>query len=64
MASAVTHRLAAVREAEGLGDRDAVIARERNLLYVAMTRARHELVVSWHGRRSEFLKPLTDSAGR
>ena len=29
--------------------------RERRLLYVAMTRARDELVVSWHGRPSRLL---------
>ena len=28
--------------------------RERRLLYVAMTRARDELVVSWHGRPSRL----------
>ncbi len=35
-----------VREAE---------TRERKLLYVAMTRARDELRISWHGRASRFL---------
>jgi superfamily I DNA/RNA helicase len=32
--------------------------RERFLLYVAATRARDELVVTWHGRPSAFLAPV------
>jgi superfamily I DNA/RNA helicase len=36
-------------------DRDDVRARERFLLYVACTRARDELVVTWNGTPSEFL---------
>jgi superfamily I DNA/RNA helicase len=36
-------------------DREGVIERERNLLYVAMTRARDELVVSWSGKPSPFM---------
>ena len=35
--------------------RDDAIKLERSLLYVAMTRARHRLTVSWSGRPSEFL---------
>ena len=35
--------------------RDDAINLERSLLYVAMTRARHRLTVSWSGRPSEFL---------
>lgn len=35
--------------------RDDAINLERSLLYVAMTRARHQLTVSWSGRPSEFL---------
>jgi superfamily I DNA/RNA helicase len=36
-------------------DRDAAEARERQLLYVAMTRARDELRVTWNGAPSPFL---------
>lgn len=39
-------------------------ARERRLLYVAMTRARDELVVSWTGAPSPFLEPLLDDGVR
>ena len=40
-------------------DREAAEARERRLLYVAMTRARDELTVSWSGEPSRFLDGLT-----
>lgn len=33
--------------------------RERNLLYVAMTRARDELAVTWHGRPSRYLNKFS-----
>jgi superfamily I DNA/RNA helicase len=36
-------------------ERADVMDRERFLLYVAATRAREELVVTWHGHQSEFL---------
>jgi superfamily I DNA/RNA helicase len=39
-------------------EQDAILERERQLLYVAMTRARDELVVGWSGRPSPFLEPL------
>lgn len=39
-------------------DRDTARARERRLLYVAMTRARDELIVSWSGEPSRFLSRL------
>lgn len=42
-------------------DRDRAIERERRLLYVAMTRARDQLVVSWSGEPSPFLEPHLDS---
>jgi Txe/YoeB family toxin of Txe-Axe toxin-antitoxin module len=39
-------------------DRENAEAGERRLLYVAMTRARDELVVLWSGAPSPFLQPL------
>ncbi|MCJ0906094.1 3'-5' exonuclease [Rhodococcus sp. ARC_M6] len=36
-------------------DREEALLRERSLLYVAASRARDELVVTWSGRRSELL---------
>lgn len=39
-------------------DREDVIERERNLLYVAMTRARDRLAVTWTGAPSPFLDVL------
>lgn len=42
--------------------RDEVEARERSLLYVAMTRARHQLVVSWSGSPSELLSAVSHPA--
>ena len=39
-------------------DRDAALARERQLLYVVMTRARDELRVTWNGEPSPFLEPV------
>jgi hypothetical protein len=45
-------------------DREAALDRERQLLYVAMTRACHELVVSWSGLASPFLEPLLGPAAR
>ena len=38
--------------------RDDAISLERSLLYVAMTRARHRLTLSWSGRPSEFLSRI------
>jgi mRNA-degrading endonuclease RelE of RelBE toxin-antitoxin system len=49
---------AAARGDDDPQDREAREARERRLLYVAMTRARDELVVSWSGRPSRFIEPL------
>lgn len=37
-------------------EREELTARERRLLYVAMTRAREELMVTWSGRPSPFLE--------
>ena len=39
-------------------DREDAIERERRLLYVAMTRARDELAISWYGEASPFLDAL------
>jgi len=39
-------------------DREDAVARERRLLYVAMTRARDDLAITWTGQPSPFLKPL------
>jgi len=39
-------------------DREAAVAQERQLLYVAMTRARDALWLSWHGAPSPFLTAL------
>ncbi|MFH1919896.1 MAG: 3'-5' exonuclease, partial [Planctomycetota bacterium] len=36
-------------------ERKAALQREKNLLYVSMTRAREQLYVTWTGRPSEFL---------
>ena len=41
-------------------DRETAVARERRLLYVAMTRARDELTVTWTGKPSRFLSALVD----
>lgn len=38
-------------------DRDNALARERQLLYVAMTRARDLLRITWTGKPSVFLEP-------
>ncbi len=37
------------------GDLKDALLRERSLLYVAATRARDVLAVSWHGQRSSLL---------
>lgn len=39
-------------------DREAALAQERQLLYVALTRARDALWLSWHGSPSPFLTAL------
>ncbi len=36
-------------------EKEAVLQREKNLLYVSMTRAREQLYVTWTGWRSQFL---------
>ncbi len=42
-------------------DREAVVALHRQLLYVAVTRARDESIVTWVGKPSPFLAPLLTS---
>jgi DNA helicase II / ATP-dependent DNA helicase PcrA len=42
----------------------AAVEEERRLLYVGMTRARHDLVLSWSGKPSRFLAELGLSASR
>lgn len=49
-----------IRSATDPQDRDEAIERERRLLYVAMTRARDELVVTWRGKPSPFLAPMLE----
>ena len=51
----------ALRSAADPQDREAAEARERRLLYVAMTRARDELVVSWSGRPSPFIEGFVNA---
>ena len=53
----------ALRGVDDPQDRAAAEARERRLLYVAMTRARDELTVSWSGSPSRFLEPLFEGVG-
>lgn len=48
----------ALRGADDAHERNDVLLRERRLLYVAMTRARDELVVSFSGKPSPFIEPL------
>lgn len=42
-------------ETEDVADREAAIEQERQLLYVATTRARERLLVTHAGEASEFL---------
>ena len=50
----VPHRNA-LSKLHDAGDYDAGMERERQLLYVAVTRARDEAFITWVGERSEFL---------
>lgn len=43
-------------------DQAEAIARERSLLYVSLTRARDEAIVTWVGNPSRFLEPLLPEA--
>ncbi len=61
-ASGVVPSAKQLAEAEDDADRDALAVLERRLLYVAMTRAREQLVVSWSGLPSPFLASLRPEA--
>ena len=50
----VPHRFS-LSKLKDRGDYDAGFERERQLLYVAVTRARDEAFITWVGERSEFL---------
>ncbi len=52
----------AVAQAGDAQDCAEAIERERRLLYVALTRARDELLVTWVGEPSEFLSPALMTA--
>jgi superfamily I DNA/RNA helicase len=54
------HQLPAARFIREYTEDDLVDAerRERLLLYVASSRARDELVVTWHGKASPFLPQI------
>ena len=45
----------AIAQAEEAEDSDAALARERQLLYVTLTRARDDAYITWTGDRSPFL---------
>ncbi|MBL9100164.1 MAG: ATP-dependent helicase [Myxococcales bacterium] len=48
-----------IKDIQDPSDREHAIQAERQLLYVAMTRARERLHLSWPGTPSPFLAPLT-----
>ncbi len=52
----------ALRASDDPADREAALERERQLLYVAMTRARDLLRVTWSKTPSPFLRPLLGSS--
>jgi len=54
---------AVLRGVEDPQDREAAVERERRLLYVAMTRARDELSVTWTGQPSRFVAALMNGNG-
>lgn len=59
----VVPNVAILRNIDDPQDREVAEARERRLLYVSMTRARDELVVSWSGRPSRFIEPFVGKTG-
>ena len=48
----------ALRASDDPADREAALERERQLLYVAMTRARDRLRITWSKASTPFLQPL------
>jgi hypothetical protein len=52
----------ALEEAADAMDRRLALERERQLLYVGMTRARDEVFVTWVGTPSPFLSKLTEAS--
>lgn len=62
-ADGVVPNAAVFRNVDDPQDREAAEARELRLLYVSMTRARDELVVSWSGRPSRFLERFIGANG-
>jgi len=49
-----------IRRIDDPADRKAALDRERNLLYVGLTRARDQAFVTWSGQPSAFLEPLLE----
>ncbi|MCG3193080.1 MAG: ATP-dependent DNA helicase Rep [Thermoanaerobaculia bacterium] len=49
---------AALKEADSPAEREILLALERQLLYVSLTRARDEAIVTWCGEPSPFLSAL------
>jgi superfamily I DNA/RNA helicase len=52
----------ALEEAPDEAERDLVMKQERHLLYVALTRARDYLLVTWSGQRSPFLEAAGEAS--
>lgn len=53
---------AAIRDIEDPNDSEHAVQSERQLLYVAMTRARERLFLSWAGKPSRFLAALNPAS--
>ena len=51
-----------VSSAESEVERDELDRQERSLLYVALTRARKNAVITWHGTRSPYLSTVPKAA--
>ncbi len=52
----------AIAQAEEADEKEEALARERQLLYVTLTRARDEAYLTWTGERSPFLEALESSS--
>ncbi len=52
---------AALKEADSPAERDILLSLERQLLYVSLTRARDEAIVTWCGEPSPFLSALLET---